>query len=144
MKILILFLSILLFATSCKKEQTTTPTMPVVNTTVTYKVDDTMRLSNFYLQNLPVFYANYAGKTYANTETNIVAGYMLANQDIILEFEDTSNIKGNTIIVKFANKSLATIAGNYSLAITNSVYYQQSQKFYNGNISNGLTYARKY
>jgi hypothetical protein len=139
MKTLILSLSILLFATSCKKEETTLPI--VVNTTVSYKVEDTMRLSNFYLQNLPTFYANYANKTYGNTETNMVTNYMISNQDVILEFTDSSNIKGNTLIIKFANKSLATIAGNYSLANTNSVSYQQSQKFYNGNIANGLTYA---
>ncbi len=139
MKTLILSLSILLFATSCKKEETTLPI--VVNTTVSYKVEDTMRLSNFYLQNLPTFYANYANKTYSNTETNMVTNYMISNQDVVLEFTDSSNIKGNTLIIKFANKSLATIAGNYSLANTNSVSYQQSQKFYNGNIANGLTYA---
>jgi hypothetical protein len=139
MKTLILSLSILLFATSCKKEETTLPI--VVNTTVSYKVEDTMRLSNFYLQNLPTFYANYANKTYSNTETNMVTNYMISNQDVILEFTDSSNIKGNTLVIKFANKSLATIAGNYSLANTNSVSYQQSQKFYNGNIANGLTYA---
>jgi hypothetical protein len=139
MKTLILSITILLFATSCKKEETSVPV--IVNTTVSYKVDDTMRLSNFYLQNLPTFYADYANKTYTNTETNIVTSYMISNQDLILEFTDSSNIKGNTLIIKFANKSLATIAGNYSLANTNSIYYQESQKFYNGNITNGLTYA---
>jgi hypothetical protein len=139
MKTLILSLSILLFATSCKKEETTEPV--VVNTTVSYKVEDTMRLSNFYLQNLPAFYADYANKTYSNTETNMVTNYMISNQDVILEFTDSSKIKGNTLVIKFANKSLTNIAGNYSLANTNDVYYQESQKFYNGNIASGLTYA---
>jgi hypothetical protein len=139
MKTLILSLSILLFATSCKKEETTLPV--VVNTTVSYKVEDTMRLSNFYLQNLPAFYADYSNKTYSNTETNMVTNYMISNQDVILEFTDSSNIKGNTLVIKFPNKSLTTIAGNYSLANANSVYYQQSQKFYNGNVTSGLTYA---
>jgi hypothetical protein len=139
MKTLILSFTILLFVTSCKKEETPVPV--IVNTTVSYKVDDTMRLSNYYLQNLPAFYADYANKTYTNTETNIVTSYMISNQDVILEFTDSSSIKGNTLIIKFANKSLATVSGNYVLANNNSIYYQESQKFYNGNITNGLTYA---
>jgi hypothetical protein len=125
------------FLISCKKDE---KIIIVPDTSVTSFIIDTMKVASGFQTSNPGFYNQFHDKTYYDVETKITTFYKVNNQDIYITFDDTSAIKGNSFIIKFANKSLSTISGTYDLASNNTIQYNQNQRFYGGFISSFYTH----
>ena len=134
MKKLLLPTFIALFVlTSCKKDNTEAN---VPASVVSYQITDSMRLSAATMNNFPTIYNNYNGKTYLRQTSMVKAGYKIEGSDIIISFEDSSILNSESALsLKFVNKSLGTLAGNY-LASGNEIFYKSYQAT---SSSSGLT-----